>query len=309
MTGACPLCEATAFDPLHARVRDFEHGLPNEVDFVVCRGCGLVVQDPQPALAALLSFYPDDYRPHVSGTAAAGGGGVLGRLKALQSRLLVSRYARWLPADRAESIADVGCGSGQFLRALAAAGYTDLTGVDRNPRLAEGFAGTPIRFLARELEPDFDLGGRYQTIVMNYVLEHFLDPLRVLGGCRAALAPGGRLVIMTPNVDAWAHRLWGRTWSGLHAPRHTHLFNPQTLKRAAEKAGFTRVETAFVTDPASWAFSFQNRVRSRAPAASAVARGTAWYALASLPLWAPFALAERLAGRGGSIVMVAAAPA
>jgi len=32
-----------------------------------------------------------------------------------------------------------------------------------------------------------------------------------------------------------------------------------------------------------------------------------WYALASLPLWAPFALGERLAGRGGSIVMVASA--
>ena len=43
----------------------------NETDFAVCRGCGLVMQAPQPALAALLSFYPDDYRPHVSGTAAA----------------------------------------------------------------------------------------------------------------------------------------------------------------------------------------------------------------------------------------------
>jgi len=306
-TGACPLCSATDLAPLHARVRDFEHGLPNETDFARCRGCGLVVQAPQPALAALLSFYPDDYRPHVSGTASAGGGGALGWLKGIQSRLLVSRYARWLPADRAAAIADVGCGSGQFLRALAAAGYTNLTGVDRNPRLAAGFEGTPIRFVARELEPDFDLAGRYQTIVMNYVLEHFLDPLRVLAGCRAALEPGGSLVVMTPNVDAWAHRLFGRSWSGLHAPRHTHLFDPRTLARAAERAGFAngKVETAFVTDPASWAFSFQNRVRARATVG--VARGTAWYALASLPVWAPLALAERLAGHGGSIVMVARA--
>jgi 2-polyprenyl-3-methyl-5-hydroxy-6-metoxy-1,4-benzoquinol methylase len=303
-TAACPLCSATTFEPLHARVPDFEHGLPKETDFAVCRGCGLVVQAPQPSLEALLSFYPDDYRPHVSGT-AAGGGGALGWLKGLQSRLLVSRYARWLPADRGASIADVGCGSGQFLRALAGAGFTNLTGVDRNPRLGAGFAGTPIRFVARELEPNFDLGGRFHTIIMNYVLEHFLDPLGVLAGCRAALEPGGRVVVMTPNVDAWAHRLFGRSWSGLHAPRHTHLFNTRTLARASEKAGFGRakVETAFVTDPASWAFSFQNRVRAQATAG--VARGTAWYALASLPLWVPFALVERLAGHGGSIVMLA----
>ena len=78
-----------------------------------------------------------------------------------------------------------------------------------------------------------------------------------------------------------------------------------TLARAAEKAGFAaaKIETAFVIDPASWAFSFQNRLRARATAG--VAQGTAWYALASLPLWAPLALAERLAGRGGSIVMAA----
>ena len=104
--------------------------------------------------------------------------------------------------------------------------------------------------MARELEPEFDLGGRYHTIIMNYVLEHFLDPLaRALAGCRARFEPGGRVVVMTPNVDAWAHRLFGRSWSGLHAPRHTHLFNTRTLARAAEKAGFdeAKVETAFVT--------------------------------------------------------------
>jgi 2-polyprenyl-3-methyl-5-hydroxy-6-metoxy-1,4-benzoquinol methylase len=301
---SCPLCQGKVFTPLHGRVHDFEHGLPNETDFSVCGGCGLVMQDPQPALAALQSFYPDDYRPHVSGT-AGGGGGALGWLKGIQSRLLVSRYARWLPADREASIADVGCGSGQFLRALRRAGYSNLTGIDRSARLAAGFEGTPIRFLARELEPNFELGGRYQTVVMNYVLEHFLDPLGALAGAGAALEPGGRLVVMTPNVEAWAHQLWGRTWSGLHAPRHTHLFDPRTLARAARKVGFTRVETALLTDPAGWAFSFQNRLRARAATPAGLARGTAWYALASLPLWAPLALGERLAGRGGSIVMVA----
>jgi SAM-dependent methyltransferase len=304
MIASCPLCKGTVFSPLHAAVRDFEHGLPNETDLSVCGGCGLVMQDPLPALPELLSFYPADYRPHVSGT-PAGGGGALGWLKGIQSRLLVARYARWLPADREASIADVGCGSGQFLRALARVGYTNLTGIDRNKGLAAGFEGTPIRFVARELEPDFDLGGRYQTVVMNYVLEHFLDPLGALAGAGAALEPGGRLVVMTPNVDAWAHRLWGRAWSGLHAPRHTHLFDQRTLERAARQVGFTRVATAFVTDPAGWAFSFQNRVRARVATPERLARGTAWYALASLPLWAPLALSERLAGRGGSIVMVA----
>ena len=109
------------------------------------------------------------------------------------------------------------------------------------PRKSPGRAGTGPR----------PCGGRRGWA--GVVLEHFLDPLRALAGCRAALEPGGRVVVMTPNVDAWAHRLLGRSWSGLHAPRHTHLFNARTLAHAAEKAGFVKakVETAFVTDPAS----------------------------------------------------------
>ncbi len=301
MLGACPLCQGTAFEPVHSRVPDFEHGLPGEVGFSACAGCGLLLQDPQPTLAALHAAYPDDYRPHVSGS-ASGGGGALGWLKGIQSRLMVRRYARWLPADRGESIVDLGCGSGRFLLALHQAGYRNLIGVDRNPRLAAGFEGLPIRFVAQELEPDLRLEGRYRTIVMNYVLEHFLDPLRVLARCRESLEPGGRILILTPNVNSWAHRVFGRTWSGLHAPRHTHLFTPRTLELAAKKLGFDEAHAGFVTDPATWAFSFQNRMRAHAPRAG-LARGTAWYSLASLPFWVPAATAERLAGRGGSIVI------
>ena len=64
---------------------------------------------------------------------------------------------------------------------------------------------------------------------------------------------------------------------------------------------FANVETAFVTDPASWAFSFQNWVRSHSEQ-QGPARGTAWYSLAGLPLWYTPALVEKLAGKSSSMV-------
>ncbi|HUB06146.1 MAG TPA: methyltransferase domain-containing protein [Myxococcales bacterium] len=297
MAAPCPVCGGQACVPAHAAVRDFEHGLPTSSSFLECPECGLVFQTPQPTLDALLSYYPPDYRPHVSGSRD----GLLGLLKGVQSRLLVSRYARWLPADRAAAIVDLGCGSGQFLQALAHAGYTNLTGVDRNPALAARFEGTPIRYLARELEPNLELEGRYQTIVMNNVLEHFLDPGRVLARCRELLEPGGQILVLTPDAGSWSHQLFGAYWSGLHAPRHPLVFSRPALERLARAAELRDVRVASVTDPASWAFSFQNWVRSHGKA-QGVARGTAWYGLASLPLWAPFALAERAAGRSSSLV-------
>src|ERR1700722_11966732 len=298
MTVTCPACEGQRCVTAHTAVRDFEHGLPASTDFLACADCGLLFQAPQPTLEVLLSSYPQDYRPHVSGA----GDGLLGSLKLLQSRLLGSKYARWLPVDRQAAIADIGCGSGQFLRALELAGYRNLVGIDRNPRLAASFDGTGIRYRAMELEPEFVLEDRYDTIVMNNVLEHFLDPARVLEQCRRSLAPGGQILVSTPNATSWSHRVFGAYWSGLHAPRHPHVFSPEAMQRLARKLELRDVQVTQMLDPASWAFSFQNWVRSRS-AKDGVAKGTAWYGLASLPLWAPLAAAEQVAGRGSSMLL------
>jgi SAM-dependent methyltransferase len=293
----CPLCRAPGASPAHAEVRDLEHGLATRSSFRTCASCGLVFQDPQPQLSDLLSYYPKDYRPHMSGSTD----GLLGWLKGIQSQQLVSRYQRWLPADKDSPILDLGCGSGQFLKALRRRGYTHLTGADRNPALGSYFEGTGIHFLPIDLEPDFHLEARYQTIVLNYVLEHFLDPRHVLARCREALLPGGQILLLTPNADSIGHKLFAGFWSGLHAPRHPQIFTTQALKRLAGELEFAHVETAFVTDPASWAFSFQNWVRSHAET-KGPPRGTAWYSLAGLPFWYTPALFEKLAGKSSSMV-------
>ena len=290
---ACPLCRGTTCEPVHSAVPDFEHGLPKLSDFFTCRTCGLLFQWPQPSLADLESYYPSDYRPHVSSS------GLLGFLKGIQSRMLARKYSRWLPRDRGARVLDLGCGSGGFLTALRSLGYRELTGIDRNPALAAVFEGTPITYRSLQIEPELRLEGTFDAIVLNNVLEHFLDPRRVLETCRAALRPGGRVLLLTPNADSWSHRVFGRYWSGLHAPRHPRVFVPGALRRLASEAGFKSVDIRYPSDPPTWAFSFQNWTRR---SGAGVARGTAWYSLAGLPAWMPAAMAERWAGRSSSMV-------
>jgi hypothetical protein len=140
------------------------------------------------------------------------------------------------------------------------------------------------------------------VIVLNNVIEHFLEPVRVLERCREALAPDGQVLMLTPSTVSWSHRLFGRYWSGLHAPRHPRIFSPEPLRRLAKLAGFREAEITGVGDPATWAFSFQNWIRSSS-VRPGLARGTAWYSLASLPAWAPIAAAERMAGESSSVVV------
>jgi len=158
----------------------------------------------------------------------------------------------------------------------------------------------PVQFNV-DLDRSPDLGGPYQAIVMNYVIEHFVSPEAVLRACRAALAPGGRVLLLTPNAHALCHRVFGRYWSGLHAPRHTQIFSPENLQLLASKVGFRDLEVVPSTDPASWSLSFQNLMQRLGSPDKPPRAGTAWYSLALLPAWYPFALAERLFGRTSSM--------
>ena len=296
----CPICGATLSVPLHRQVRDFEHGLPVLADFDSCPSCGLVAQVPAPTAGALAGYYPKDYRPHAAAAGASTGGSLIARLKAVQASLQLGRLAKFLP-DRDQPILELGCGGGHFLRALERRGHTDLTGIDRTPELGRAFEGTRIRYRALDLDRSLDLGGPYAAIAMNYVIEHFVDPESVLRACRDALAPGGRVLLLTPNSRSLSHRVFGRYWSGLHAPRHTQLFNPENLRLLAQKIGFGQLTVVPSTDPASWTLSFQNVIEGRKRAGKPPRAGTAWYSLALLPAWYPFALVERLAGRPSSM--------
>jgi len=295
----CPVCGGAVSQKVYRRVRDFEHGLAVLADFDACPSCGLIAQVPPPDAAALATYYPSDYRPHAAAV-SANGVSLMTRLKNIQASMQIRRLAKFLP-PREHPILELGCGGGHFLRALEREGYTDLTGIDRTPELGRAFKGTRIRYRAIDLDRTLDLGGPYQAIVMNYVIEHFVSPEIVLRACRNALGHRGRVLLLTPNTRALSHRVFGRYWSGLHAPRHTQLFHPGNLRLLADKIGFRALKVVYPTDPASWTLSFQNLIQGMKRTGKPPRAGTAWYSLVLLPAWYPFALVETLARRASSM--------
>ena len=75
---------------------------------------------------------------------------------------------------------------------------------------------------------------------MNNVIEHLPNPARILAECNRIMRPGGRLSVITPNVDSWGHKVFGPDWRGLEVPRHLFLFNRASLRSFARRAGFAR---------------------------------------------------------------------
>jgi 2-polyprenyl-6-hydroxyphenyl methylase/3-demethylubiquinone-9 3-methyltransferase len=129
---------------------------------------------------------------------------VEGRNWHLQSRMAlvletIDRFAQ--PAGR---VLDVGCGTGFLLERLAERGFSGV-GIDLSPesvdharrRLAEIGAADRLRAeVGSAYEPP---EGPFDLIALTDVLEHLEDPRACLRALRERLAPGGLLVVSTPN--------------------------------------------------------------------------------------------------------------
>lgn len=143
---------------------------------------------------------------------------------------------------------DLGCGGGGLGRSLVHQGVETSVGVDvvTIPQQPENNAVKGFRFLTLDLNrPDWpeqirqSIDGRHADLVTAFdFLEHVDSPWTTLHAVSRVLAPGGRLVITTPNVMSWERILKPSRWSGAQDPQHKILLHPYSLKFLLERAGY-----------------------------------------------------------------------
>jgi ubiquinone/menaquinone biosynthesis C-methylase UbiE len=99
---------------------------------------------------------------------------------------------------------DCGCADGSYSVALKDAGAELVVGTDiEEPRIAEArrrWAGTPgVSFMTAPAEQLPMSDASFNGALLNEVLEHVVDQERALSEIRRVLAPGGVLVVFSPN--------------------------------------------------------------------------------------------------------------
>ena len=126
-----------------------------------------------------------------------------------------------------KSALDVGCGAGLLAEPLARLGAT-VTAIDAAPELIEvakahaAGAGLAIDYLIGGVE---DLTGTYDLVTAMEVVEHVADPRAFLAALAARLAPGGLMILSTPNRTAWSRLLTITLAEGFgKIPKGTHRY-------------------------------------------------------------------------------------
>jgi 2-polyprenyl-6-hydroxyphenyl methylase/3-demethylubiquinone-9 3-methyltransferase len=139
---------------------------------------------------------------------------------------------------------DVGCGAGLLCEPLARLG-ANVTGVDAAPELiaaarehAEG-QGLPITYRACGVE---ELDGQFDLVTAMEVIEHVASPAAFLRSLADRLAPGGLLILSTPNRTGWSKLLTITLAEGFgRIPRGTHDYDsfipPERMTALMAEAG------------------------------------------------------------------------
>lgn len=149
---------------------------------------------------------------------------------------------RPLTARRA---ADVGCGAGLLCEPLARLG-ADVTGIDAAP---ENVAAARLHAEGQDLVIDYRAGSierlgadPFDLVTSMEVVEHVADPAAFVQGLADALAPGGLLILSTPNRTPLSRLAMITVGEGLGMiPRGTHdwdsFLTPDELRAHVEAAG------------------------------------------------------------------------
>lgn len=201
---------------------------------LVCQSCGLGQLDPLPSAEELDRLYSSV--AYFEGTDRAGYADYEQHAQefTLTFRAKARRLLRYGPV---RDLLEIGCGPGYFLDAAKREGVARAVGVDRNPWAVEQ---------ARRIGCEAHQGSidtirqddKFDAVAMLDVIEHIPDPLPFLADIRTRLRPGGRLLIMTPNLRSLLARVSGRRWVSFKIPEHIYYFTPTSLSDILKRSGF-----------------------------------------------------------------------
>lgn len=246
----CPVCKQSNI-PVWSVAKDYEYfSLDESFTYHGCRDCGAIFLYPVP-IDHLQTIYPSNYYSFSNSPK-----NIVVRVKEWLDKKFFTKILKQLQVSSIH-VLDIGGGTGWMLDLLQKTdqrvSFTQVVDIDEKAKtIAEKkghayFQGTIEAFVTDK---------KFELILMLNLIEHVADPLAVLQKAQTLLAPGGLIVIKTPNTDSWDARLYKKTyWGGLHCPRHWIIFSEKSFRLLLGSTSLEIKKLAYTQGAPFWAFS------------------------------------------------------
>jgi 2-polyprenyl-3-methyl-5-hydroxy-6-metoxy-1,4-benzoquinol methylase len=155
----------------------------------------------------------------------------------------IDRTVKWL---KGPAILDVGCTSHHveltseyWMHGRIRKQFPQVVGIDFSEENVRELQDHGFSNLSVQSAEDFELDGRFDTIVAGELIEHLSRPGAFLAKAKQHLAPGGRIVVSTPYPFSLLYSLYAvlkypKTCQNL---QHSCWLCPRTMTELAEREG------------------------------------------------------------------------
>ena len=146
-------------------------------------------------------------------------------------------------------VLEIGCADGRLANMLSIKKKCKVYCVEKDPSMAIIVKGKCVEIHNIDIERTQlpYSKGFFDYLIMGNVLEHMVEPLKVLKDIKKYLSDDGFLIFSVPNIVNWHSRLtifFGKfeyAESGLFDSTHLHFYNLNSAKKLAVDAGYNIV--------------------------------------------------------------------
>ena len=167
----------------------------------------------------------------------------------------------------ARRILEVGCGEGTFARQLKEQRETEIWGVELVPAAADAARRHLDRVLCGDILEQIELLplSYFECVIFNDVLEHLIDPYRVLLALKRVLAPDGVIVCSIPNIRYFrafynfvVRGDWHYEEEGIMDKTHLRFFTKKSIAEMFTSLGYDVLRLEGINPTPSWRVALLN---------------------------------------------------
>ena len=247
-TVRCPLCNSAKFQRVWvgntAEAYPEVYGIFDQIKiWVKCSRCHLVYANPRPTKQALERYYSAFY---------ASKNGIESQVQAEEAydRLMyceqIINAVEECRGGEVGTLLEVGSGVG-FQLAVASYRGWKVTGMELDAdtaRFCKRTFGCDV-FSADLESHTFSRDDQYDVVVMSEVLEHLFSPASSIQKLVGVLAPGGVLLLSTPDLSHPFHILFQQADPMWAVASHLTYWSREGIENLLESTGLTIVKTSF----------------------------------------------------------------
>jgi len=239
---------------LFCKTQQYKIPYPSLPAVVQCQHCGLTYANPRIKKAVVKNFYSQNYFESDASGDVGYDDYVSDQtlVEATFKRRLREIEKKW--AKKKGKVLDVGCATGLFLSVARNMGW-DPHGVEISEYCCRyAFKEFGLKLNEGFFEDMEGLPSDFQLITMWDYIEHSHTPGKDIERAFELLAPGGILVLSTPDIGTLPAKISKDRWMGFKEHEHLYYFNKENLKRLLEEKGFRVISTSHIGKYISLAF-------------------------------------------------------